>query len=365
MGLNAFFTFTVVFGLGYEWQTALGAVFISGLLFVVLSATGARAWIINGIPLYLKYAITAGIGLFLAIIGFQTGGITIGDPATLVGQGEWLSLEVAIGLVGFIVMASLLALRVKGALIIGIALVTVLAILTDAQVYVGPDGPTSFQGFNDGIIGFTWPGDLIGALDISGALGAGILGVAFTFLFVDFFDTAGTLIGLSDKAGMLDEKGHIQAPRQAFVVDGTATTVGAVLGTSSTTTYVESAAGVEDGARTGLAAVTVGVLFLLATVLSPLASVIPAVATAPVLIIIGAMMMTGAAKIEWTDYRVAIPAFVTIVGMPFTYSITAGIALGIISYTLISVCVGKWREVHVVMYILTALLLLWASGVFL
>lgn len=357
MGLNAFFTFTVVLGTGMAWETALGAVFLSGILFLILSLTGARAWIIDAIPLFLKYAITAGIGAFLAIIGFANAGFIADSPATLVTRGDWTSLEVGIAFFGLIVTAALMVRKIPGAMIIGIGLTTLLAIVTDAQVYVGADGMESFQGLSGGIVGFTWPGDLIGALDIRGAIGIGILGIVFTFLFVDFFDTAGTFIGLSEKAGMLDEDGHMTAPRPAYAVDAASTTVGALLGTSSTTTYIESAAGIEDGARTGLASVVTGLLFVGAVFLSPLASVIPGVATAPILILIGAMMMSSAAKIAWSDSRVAVPAFLTIMGMPFTYSITDGISLGIISYTLIMALTGKAREVHMVMYGLSVLLI--------
>lgn len=356
MGLNAFFTFTVVLGMGMEWETALGAVFLSGILFLILSLTGARAWILNAIPLFLKFAITAGIGAFLAMIGFAGAGIISDSPATFVTRGEWATLEVGIAFFGLIATGALMALKVQGAMVIGIAATTTLAIVTKAQVYVGPEGMQSFPGFGGGVVGFTWPGELIGALDIQGALGIGLLGVVFTFLFVDFFDTAGTFIGLSDKAGMLDEKGRMTAPRRAFSVDALATTVGAALGTSSTTTYIESAAGIEDGARTGLASVVTGLLFVAAVFLSPIAAIIPGVATAPILILIGAMMMSGAAKIDWADARVAVPGFLTIMGMPFTFSITDGISLGIVSYTLIMATTGKAKEVHLVMYILTVLL---------
>ncbi|MDX1690998.1 MAG: NCS2 family permease [Acidimicrobiia bacterium] len=363
MGLNAFFTFTVVFELGYAWQEALGAVFVSGILFLIISATGLRAWILDSIPLALKHAITAGIGAFLAIIGFQNAGngngLTTDSPATLLTRGDWTDARLWLLGAGILVIGALLALRIKGALVIGIVVISAVAIITKADVFPGGE----FQGFGDGVFGFTWPSDLIGALDIgaafdvSGTFAASLLSVVFTFLFVDFFDTAGTLIGLSEKADMLDEDGNIEAPRAAFTADGAATAVGALLGTSSTTTYIESAAGVEEGGKTGLASLVTGLLFVAAMFLSPLASAIPSLATAPVLIIIGAMMMTGAAKVDWEDYRISIPAFLTIVGMPFTYSITDGISLGIISYAAISVLSGKGREVHPVMYVIAGLLL--------
>jgi len=240
--------------------------------------------------------------------------------------------------------------------------VTVVAIISGAPVYPAAEGLGPFGGFGDGIVGFTWPGELIGALDIGAALGLGVVAVVFTFLFVDFFDTAGTLIGLTDKAGMLDDEGNIAAPRAAFSSDAAATAVGAALGTSSTTTYIESAAGVEDGGRTGLTAVTVAVLFLLGSVFSPLAQAVPGVATSAALIVIGAMMMTGAAKVDWTDYRIAIPAFLAIVGMPFSYSITFGIGLGIVAYTLLNAVSGRIREVHPVMWVLSVLVVLLEAG---
>jgi len=359
LGLNAYFAFTVVGTLGYSWETALGAVFLSGILFLIISVTGLRQWILEAIPLYLKHAITAGIGAFLAIIGFANAGLIMASDATFVTRGDWTSVGLWLAVLGIVAAAALLARRIKGALVIAIAIVTVLAIVFRAPVYVGPDDTmVAFGGFTDGILGFTWPSDLLGALDIGGALAGGVLSVVFTFLFVDFFDTAGTLIGLTDKAGMMDEEGNIDAPMPAFAADGLATSVGALLGTSSTTTYIESASGVEEGGRTGLTSFVVGILFLVAMVFAPLASVIPAVATAPVLIVIGAMMMTAATKVDWADYTQSVPAFLAIVGMPFTYSITDGISLGIIAHTLIMAASGRLREIRPVMAIL-AVLLVW------
>ncbi len=353
MGLNAYFAFTVVGVMGFPWQTALGAVFISGILFAIISVTGLRQWILEAIPLSLKYAITAGIGAFLAIIGFAGAGLIQASPATFVTRGEWDQPGLWLAMGGVLAAGALLALRVKGALLIAIFGVTVVAMITQAPVYPGEQ---AFGGFADGIFGFVWPSDLIGAMDIGAALQAGVLAVVFTFLFVDFFDTAGTLIGLSDKAGFMDEKGNIQAPRAAFTADGVATTVGAALGTSSTTTYIESAAGVEEGAKTGLTSLVVAGLFLLAMLFAPIAGAIPEVATAPILIVIGAMMMTSVTKIDWAEYRVSIPAFLAIVGMPFTYSITDGISLGIIAHTVIMALTGKARDVHWIMYVLSVLL---------
>ena len=369
MGLNAYFTFTVVLGLGIAWETALGAVFISGILFAIIALTGAREWILNAIPLHLKHAITAGIGAFLAIIGFVGAGWIGDNAATFVQVGNfglfgetasWLPW-LAVG--GVILTGALLALRVKGAILIGIIVSTVVAIVFDLPAYnYGGEGLEPFAGLGDSILGFTSPADLIGAMDLGAAFGLGLVSVVFTFLFVDFFDTAGTLIGLTEKAGMLDEEGHIQAPRAAFATDGVATSVGAALGTSSTTTYIESAAGVEEGGKTGLTSVTVAVLFLAAMFLSPLAQAIPTVATSGALIIIGAMMMTGATKVDWKDYRKSIPAFLAIVGMPFTYSITFGISLALVAHTLLMSVSGKAREVHPMMWILTILIVANQSG---
>lgn len=354
MGLNAFFAFTVVGAMGFPWQTALGAVFVSGILFVVVAATGLRRWILEAIPLYLKHAISAGIGAFLAIIGFSWAGLIQASEDTLVTRGDWTAPGLWLAMLGLVIAVALLAVRVRGALMIAILGVTLVAIVFRADVYAG-------QGFGDvyqGVIGFAAPTDLLGALDIRAALGTGILTVVFTFLFVDFFDSAGTLIGLADKAGMMDEGGNIEAPLAAFTSDAAATTVGALLGTSSTTAYIESAAGLEDGAKTGLSSLVVAALFLVAMLFAPLAGVIPQAATAPVLIVVGAMMMTAVKSIDWSAYRRSIPAFLAIVGMPFTFSITDGISLGIITHTAIMAVTGKARDVHWVMYVLT-LLLIW------
>ncbi|MFP3914482.1 MAG: NCS2 family permease [Actinomycetota bacterium] len=355
MGLNAYFAFTVVGTLGYPWETALGAVFVSGVLFAIISLTGLRQWILEAIPLHLKHAIAAGIGAFLAIIGFQGAGLIADSPDTLVTRGDWTSPGLWLAMLGVIAAGVLLAMKVKGALLISILGITLLAIATGAPVYTGGE---AFGGFEGGIFGFVWPGDLIGAMDIGAALEAGVIAVVLTFLLVDFFDTAGTLIGLTDKAGLMDEKGNIEAPRAAFTADGLATTVGAALGTSSTTTYIESAAGVEEGAKTGLTSVIVAGLFILAMFFAPIAGAIPEVATAPVLIVIGAMMATSVTKIDWGDYRVSIPSFLAIVGMPYTYSITDGIGLAIVAHTLITAVSGRPRDVHPVMYVL-AVLLIW------
>ncbi len=362
MGLNAYFTFTVVLTLGIPWPTALGAVFLSGVLFVVVALTGLREWILNAIPLHLKHAITAGIGAFLAMIGFAGAGFLQGSEATLVTIGDFTSAGPWLGLVGLVVTGALLVRRVKGAILIGILTITFAAVVLPVSVYSGPDGMTAFRGLTGSLLGLTWPSDLLGSLDVGAALGLGAVSVVFTFLFVDFFDTAGTLIGLSEKAGMLGEDGRINAPRPAFAADGAATAVGAVLGTSTTTTYIESAAGVEEGGKTGLTSVVVAVLFLVGMLFSPLVQAIPNVATSPALIIIGAMMLAAAVRIDWSDYTVSIPALLAIVGMPFTYSITFGISLAILAHSLLMLASGRAREVHPVLWILTLLIVALQTG---
>ena len=362
MGLNAYFTFTVVLTLGIPWQTALGAVFLSGVLFAVIALTGLREWILNAIPLHLKHAITAGIGAFLAMIGFAGAGFVQRSEATLVTVGDFASLAPWLALGGLVVTGALLARRVRGAILIGIILVTAVAVFLPIAVYPGADGMSSFAGFGQGVFGFAWPTEIFGALDIRAALGLGLTSVVFTFLFVDFFDTAGTLIGLTGKAGMLDEEGRIAAPRAAFAADGIATSVGAILGTSSTTSYIESAAGLEEGGRTGLTSVVTTGLFLLGMLFAPLAHAIPPVATAPALIVIGAMMIATAARVEWSDYVQAIPALLAIVGMPFTYSITFGISLAILAHTGLMALSGRLREIHPVLWVLSGLIVVLESG---
>ncbi|MFP4553645.1 MAG: NCS2 family permease [Actinomycetota bacterium] len=363
MGLNAYFTFTVVLGLGIEWQTALGAVFISGILFLIVALTGLREYVLNSIPLHLKHAITAGIGAFLAIIGFVGAGFIQDNPDTFVSVGDFTTPLPWIALGGLVITGALLARRVKGAILIGILLTTIFVIVvgTDAYNY-GGDALESFAGFDAGFFGFTAPTDLFFAMDLGAALGLGVVSVVFTFLFVDFFDTAGTLIGLTEKAGMLDDEGNIEAPKAAFAADGTATAIGAALGTSSTTTYIESAAGVEEGGKTGLTGLVVAGLFLLAMFASPLAQAIPTVATSAALIIIGAMMMTGAVKIDWSDYSKSVPAFLAIVGMPFTYSITFGISLALVAHTVLMAITGRIKEIHPVLWVLSILIVALEAG---
>ena len=360
MGLNAFFAFTVVLGMGVAWQTALGAVFVSGILFVVLSVIGARKAIVQAIPMSLKLAITAGIGCFLALLGLRSAGIVVANEATLVGLGDLSAPTAWIAIFGLIVTAVLLQLKVKGAILWGILGSSLLAIVTRVEVYAGgADGALqAFPGFSDGIIGApVWPGDLVGQMDIMGALGLGLLSVVFTFFFVDFFDATGTLTGLSQRAGYLDAKGDMPRAKTVFSMDGLAAMFGAFMGTSTTTAYVESASGIEEGGRTGLTATVTGLLFGLSLFIWPLAGAVPGAATAPALILIGALMMDGIRHVDWDQASEGVPAFLTIITMPLTFSIANGVSMGIIGYCAIKLLSGRGKEVSWPLYIVAALLL--------
>lgn len=354
MGLNAYFAYSVVLGQGVPWRTALGAVFISGCLFLVISAFGVRRALIDAIPRSLKYASTAGIGAFLAFIGLKNGGLIIAHPETFVTMGSVLNPSAALTLLGLLLTAALIALRVQGAILIGILATTAVAVLSGAPVFAGG----AFAGFaGSPLQAPALPGELFGALDLGGALGLGLIGIIFTFLFVDFFDTAGTLIALSEKAGRLDDQGQITQAGPAFCADALATIFGALMGTSSTTSYIESAAGIQEGGRTGLVSVVVAALFLFSLCAWPLVGVVPAAATAPALVLVGAAMMFACGRIAWEDPRESLPALLTVLGMPLTFSITNGLALGLVSHCLIQLCSGRARAVHPLLYLLTALLL--------
>jgi AGZA family xanthine/uracil permease-like MFS transporter len=368
MGLNAFFAFTVVLGMGYTWQQALAAVFISGVLFVVLSVVGARKAIVQALPMSLKLAITAGIGAFLALIGMKNAGIVVANPDTAVGLGDFGSPTVWLALLGLVITAILMKLRVTGAILWGILATTALAIVLRLAVYPGADGMVAFGGFSDGVVALPfWPSDLAFQMDFAGlfvtaegagqSIVAGAVTVILTFFVVDFFDATGTLTGLAQRAGFVDERGEMPRAKTLFSMDGLAAVFGATMGTSTTTAYVESAAGVEEGGRSGLTAVTTGGLFVLAMFFWPLVGAVPSAATAPALILVGALMMEGVKNIEWDDVAVAVPAFLTIVAMPFTYSIANGVAFGIISYALIRVFTGKAKEESWILYLLAALLI--------
>ncbi len=345
MGLNAYFTFGVVGALGVPWPVALAAVFVEGLLFLALAATGVRTALLRAIPTSIKIATMSGIGLFLAIIGFENAGLVVDHPATLVTLGDVRSPTVLLALAGLVVMTVLLAGRVKGAILIGILGVTVVCWFSGLS-------PQPEQLFTLPHL----PEETFLALDFSGLLTGKLILVVLAFLFVDIFDTAGTLIGVGRLAGFVDEDGELPRANRAFAADAIGTAVGAAVGTSTVTSYVESATGVEEGGRTGLTSVVVGGLFLLSLFLTPLFTAVPAIATAPALIVVGALMMQGARDLDWSRIDEAVPAFLTAATMPFTYSIANGISLGIVSYVLIKVLRGRFKEVHPILYVLAALL---------
>jgi AGZA family xanthine/uracil permease-like MFS transporter len=358
MGLNAYFAFSVVLGQKIPWQTALGAVAISGTLFVLLSVIGVRQAIVRAVPQHLKLSITAGIGMFLAFIGLKNAGLIITSPATFVTLGSFASSGALIAIAGLVITAVLIVRRAPGAILIGIVASTVIAIATRAHVYVGPhDTFVPFGGFAHGLLALpVAPTDLIGALDVRAALGLGVASVVFTFFFVDFFDATGTLVALANKAGLLDARGELPRSRRTFAMDGVAAVIGAYLGTSTTTAYIESASGIGEGGRTGLVAVTTGVLFLASIVLWPLAAAIPAAATAPALIIVGALMLDGLRAIDWDDYPVLISSFLTVIMMPLSFSIANGVSFGVISYAAIMLLVGRGRAVDPLLYAVAAVL---------
>lgn len=351
MGLNAFFAFTVVLGMGHSWQFALTAVFLEGLIFIALTAFNIREMIVNSIPMNMKHAISVGIGLFIAFIGLKNAGIVVSSPATFVTLGDVTNLTenggAALALVTLVITGVMLALRVKGALLFGILIGAVIGLplgitkLPESFNLVPPSLSPIFMKFE-------W----------SQILTMDMLVVVFTFLFVDMFDTVGTLIGVSSKANMLDSKGNVPRAKQALMADAVGTTVGAMLGTSTVTTYVESAAGVSEGGRTGLTALTVAGLMLLALFLSPIFLMIPGAATAPALILVGAMMMTPVKNIDFDDFTESIPAFLTIVMMPLTYSISEGILFGVLSFVLLKVLSGKFKDITIVTAVLAVLFLI-------
>ena len=346
MGLNAFFVFTVCMGMGYSWQFALTAVFIEGLIFIVLTLTNLREAIVNAIPASLKNAIGAGIGLFIAFIGLQNAGIIANNDATLVSLGEITGGSPLLGLIGLVITGVLVVKDVRGGLLIGILLTTLIGI---------PMGITNYQGLvsaphslSDIFCKFEW--DHIFTLDM--------VVVVFTFLFIDMFDTIGTLVGVCTKANMLNPDGTIPRVKQAFMADAIATTVGACLGTSTTTTYVESASGVAQGGRTGLTAFVVACCFAISLFFSPIFLAIPSAATAPVLVIVGLFMLGPIKNIKLDDYAESIPAFITIVMMPLAYSISDGILLGMISYVVLNVLCGNFKRITPAMYVLAILFIL-------
>lgn len=346
MGLNAFFVFSVCLGMGYTWQFALTAVFIEGLIFILLTLTNVREAIVQAIPISLRNAIGAGIGLFIAFIGLASAGVVVHNDATLVALGDITSGSALLAIIGLILTGFMYAKKIPGAILIGIIATMLIGI---------PMGVTEFKGILSKpesiapiFCQFEW--NQVFTLDM--------LVVVFTFLFIDMFDTLGTLVGVCTKAKMIDEKGNIKRVKEAFMADSIATTAGAMLGTSTTTTYVESAAGVTQGGRSGLTALAVAGCFAVALFFSPLFLSIPAAATAPALIIVGLLMLEPIVKIPFDDFAESIPAFVCIIMMPLTYSISNGILLGMVSYVLMNVICGNFKRITPTMYILAILFIL-------
>jgi AGZA family xanthine/uracil permease-like MFS transporter len=343
MGLNAYFAFAVVGGMGYSWQVALGCVFISGVIFFIISVLPIREWIVNAIPKSLKMAIAAGIGLFLALIALKNAGVVVGDKATLVTHGQLTSFPVVMAALGFALIVALEYRRIMGGVIIGILVVTVVAIVTGQQKLEGIfDTPPSIA-------------PVFLQMDLGGAFKVGLVTVVFAFLFVDLFDNTGTLIALAHRGGFMRPDGTVPRLHRALMSDSGAAMIGAALGTSTTTSYIESAAGINAGGRTGLTAATVAVLFILALFVAPLAQSIPAYATAPALLYVACLMTRSLTEVEWDDLTEAAPAVITALAMPFTFSIAEGIAFGFISYAAIKVVTGRFSEIHPAVGILAVL----------
>lgn len=364
MGLNAFFTYTVCLGMGIKWQVALFAVLIEGVIFIVLSLTNVREAIFNAIPTPLKHAISAGIGLFIALIGFKGSGLIVSNDATLISMRDWGTsfrtegIGAILAVIGIILIAVLLIKNVKGAILIGIIATWILGILAQVTNIATFDILPTWDGLHFSALGKTF-GQCFN-LDWSNVVIKDFIVVIFTFLFVDMFDTIGTLVGVASKADMLDKDGKLPRIKGALLADAIGTTTGAIMGTSTVTTYVESASGVAQGGRTGLTSFTTGILFLISVFLSPIFVAIPTFATAPALIIVGFYMIAAVLKIDFNDMTDGIPAFLTLVGMAFTYSISEGITFGVISYTVINLLAGnaKKKKISILMYVLTVLFIL-------
>ena len=343
MGLNAYFAFVVVGAMKYSWQVALGCVFISGIIFFIISVLPIREWIVNAIPKSLKMAIAAGIGLFLALIALENAKIVVAHPVTLVTHGDLASWPVLMAVLGFALIVALEHRKIIGGVIIGILAVTVVSIFAGKQKFGGVfDMPPSVA-------------PVLLQMDIAGALGVGLVTVVFAFLFVDLFDNTGTLIALAHRGGFMRPDGTVPRLHRALMADSAAAMIGAAIGTSTTTSYIESASGINSGGRTGLTALTVAVLFLLALFIAPLAGSIPPYATAPALLYVAILMARGLAEIEWDDITEAAPAVITAIAMPFTFSIAEGIAFGFISYAGIKLAAGRYRDIHPAVGILAVL----------
>ena len=374
MGLNAYFTYTVVFGMGYTWQQALAAVFAEGIIFILLSLTNVREAIFNSIPMNLKHAVSVGIGLFIAFIGLQNAKIVVGNDSTLVSifsfkssvaEGTFSSqgITVLLALIGILVTAILLAKDVKGSILWGILITWVLGIICQLTHLYVPNADLGYYSllpdFSSGISVPSMAPTFM-KMDFSIVFSLDFVVIMFAFLFVDMFDTLGTLIGVASKADMLDKDGKLPNIKGALLSDAVGTTVGAMCGTSTVTTFVESASGVAEGGRTGLTSIVAGILFALSLLLSPIFLAIPSFATAPALIVVGYLMLTSVTKIDFSDMTEAIPCFIAIIAMPFMYSISEGISMGVISYVVINLITGKAKEkkISALMYVLAVLFVL-------
>ena len=345
MGLNAFFTYTVVGEMGYTWEIALGAVFLAGILFWIMSVTPIRQWMLESIPMNLRIAMGSGVGLFIGFIGLKNGGIIVSNDATLISIGDLLKVETLLAMLGFLLIAILAVRRIPGAILIGVMMVTLISIFV---------GIIQFQGL------ISYPPAFMPVfmkLDILGALDLAMISVIMSFLFVNLFDTAGTLLGVANQAKLVDEDGNINNLDKALKADSSSSAFGAFLGCAPVTSYVESSAGVEAGGRTGLTAVTVGFLFLIAVFFSPLASIIPAHATAGALIYVAILMMSGMEKLNWSDSSELLPALIIIVMIPLTFSIANGIALGFISYVVLKIASGQFKKISSGAWFLTMIFL--------
>ena len=347
MGLNAFFAYVVVGKLGYSWQVGMGTIFWGSVGLFLLTIFQIRYWLMASIPLSLRVGIGAGIGFFIALIGFKNMGLVVANPATLVALGDLHSPQVLLGILGFFIIVVLAARNIYSGVLISISAVTVLALYFDESVM--------FHGIVSMPPALT---QVVGQVDIAGALDTALIGIIFSFLLVNLFDSSGTLLGVTDKAGFSDEKGRFPKMKQALYVDSASAVVGSYIGTSAISTYIESGAGVSVGGRTGMTAVVVGLLFLLTIFFSPLAGMVPAYATAGALVYVGILMASSLIKVQWDDLTEATPAFITAAMMPFTYSITEGIAFGFISYCVMKVGTGRWREVNAPVWVVSLLFLI-------
>ena len=345
MSLNAYFTYSVCLGMHVSWQTALGVIFFSGVFFLILTVSRVREQIVNGIPDCLKHSTAAGIGMFIAFVGLRNANLVVANPATFVSLGSFSNREAQLACVGLAIMLILITRKITGAILIGVVATTLLGIFRGMAAWP------------EHILSLPHPSATWLKLDLRGALHLGLLEIIFVFLFVDFFDNVGTLLGVCEQGGFVKD-GKIPRVGRALVSDAVGTVFGALTGTSTVTSYIESAAGVAAGARTGLSNIFVAGLFLLAAFFAPLAAAIPGYATAPALIVVGALMTKSIGRVAWADFTDAIPAFVTLLATPLTFSIATGLSLGLISYTLVKVAAGKFREVSPVIWILTVLFIL-------